>query len=675
MAFSEANFNNIMTHFHFIRPWWLLAFVGLFLLLFLLKKIRYFQSPWQHFLPEHLTSALVENSQSQSPQAPLASAQHRYWLKPLIIGTCTILALAGPAWQKLPQPVYQLERGAVLIMDMSYSMFATDVKPNRLTRARYKAIDLLKQINQGDVGLIAYAGDAFIISPLTQDSKNIELLLPSLSPDIMPSYGANALAALTLADKTLKNAGHVSGDIYWFTDDIDNEEISDIYQWANTNNHHVNILGIGTKTGAPITLSSGQLLKDNNGAIVVPKLPKSKLLAIAQNNLGVYRTMTNNDSDIKALTAHLTDNLTDNTKNVFSSKEQTSAQQLMQGDQYQEQGPWLLIIILPLLLTYFRRGAAIVAITWLMPLGLLLSLTSISPNSYANDAAFNKSIAKPITETTAEPSTNNVNTLWQNLWQTPDQQAQQHFEQKDYQQAAKQFENSQWQGSAHYKAGNYQQALQAFKQSDSAQALYNQGNTLAQLQQLDEAIDAYKKALAKDASLTDAKENLAKLEALKKQQEQQKDQQSQNANEQSQEGQQSQKNDQKENQQSEQQAKQQQGQQEDKPAQESAQREPKPDNAEQSDTEQQQTEPSEQAKQQIQDEQAAQITDDEHQTNDEESLAQQALDKKAQETQQKHQQLLNKVTDDPYLLLRNKMRLEYQKRQHEGAPQGVTKKW
>lgn len=657
--------SNISTNFHFIRPWWLLAFLGLFLMLLLLKKMRYYQSPWQRFLPAHLAIALVENSQNKTAHASSPSSQKRYGLKPLIIGTCTILALAGPAWQKLPQPVYQLERGAVVIMDMSYSMFATDVKPNRLTRARYKAIDLLKQINEGDVGLIAYAGDAFIISPLTQDSKNIELLLPSLSPDIMPSYGANALAALTLADKTLKNAGHVSGDIYWFTDDIDTEEMSDIYQWANANRHQVNILGIGSKAGAPITLSSGKLLKDNSGAIVIPKLPESRLSAIAQRSRGVYRTMTNNDSDIKALTAHLTANLTDNLNDKVdvSSKDQPNAPQLMQGDQYQEQGPWLLIIILPLLLTYFRRGSAILAITWLMPLSLLLSLTSISPTSYASEAAASESLAKSVTD----PLTNSVGQLWQDLWQTSDQQAQQHFQQQDYQQAAQQFEDSQWQGSAHYKAGDYQQALQAFKQSDSAQALYNQGNALAQLQQLDEAIDAYKKALAKDANLTDAKDNLEKLEALKKQQAQQQ----QNSEEQPQEGQQEQQDGQqspKDNQEPTQQ-----NQESDKQGQDAAQADPKTesktDNAEQNNTEKQQEEQSEQAKQQ------AQATDDEQQPNDEKSLAQQALDNKAQETEQKHQQLLNKVTDDPYLLLRNKMRLEYQKRQHEGAPQGVTKKW
>ena len=678
---NSLSFEAMVNNFHFIRPWWLFAFLALFLVLFLLKKIRYYQSPWQHFLPAHLANALLENSHSQA--TAVTSSQKRYWLKPVIIGSCIIFALAGPAWQKLPQPVYQLERGAVLIMDMSYSMYATDVKPNRLIRARYKAFDLLKEISEGDIGLIAYAGDAFIISPLTQDIKNIELLLPSLSPDIMPVHGANALAALTLADQTLKNAGHISGDIYWFTDDIDNEEMSDIYDWANDNNHKVNILGVGSKNGAPIKLSSGKLLKDHKGAIVIPKLPKARLAAISQRSQGVYHTMTNDDADIKALTAHLSTSLDDNINSQNSSEQQNSdnSKQALLGDQYQEQGPWLLIIILPLLLSYFRRGSSILAITWLMPLTLVFSLTSFSPTSFAAEAKLNQeptsSSAETSTNTKTETSSSGAGQFWRDLWQTSDQQGQQHYQQKDYQQAAGQFVDSQWQGSAHYKAGDYEQALQAFKQSDNAQAFYNQGNSLAQLQKIDEAIDAYKKALAKDPNLTDAKDNLAQLEALKKQQEQQS-QDGQDSEEQS-EGDQQEQKDNQENQQSQdgQKQSQDQSQSDDQPD-DQQQNNQQGKEGEQQDKQSQDAKQQEQKEQEAREEQAKQAkaeADEQDKPGDEKSLAQQASDNKAQETEQKHQQLLNKVTDDPYLLLRNKMRLEYQKRRHEGSPQGVTKKW
>jgi len=696
-SFSDFTMDSFINNFHFIRPWWFLAFIALFLVLFLLKKIRYYQSPWQHFLPAHLANALLENNNKHSNSVaskPTSSSQGRYWPKPLFIGACIIVALAGPAWQKLPQPVYQLERGAVLIMDMSYSMYATDIKPNRLTRARYKAVDLLTHINEGDVGLIAYAGDAFIISPLTQDIKNIELLLPSLSPDIMPVHGANALAALTLADQTLKNAGHISGDIYWFTDDIDKEEMSDVYAWANENQHKLNILGVGTTLGAPIKLNSGKLLKDNSGAIVIPKLPEGRLAAITKRSRGVYHTISNDDVDIKALTAHLSTNLDDNLSLdsvsglASSQSKQQQKKQALQGDQYQEQGPWLLILILPFLLSYFRRGSSILSITALMPLTLLLSLLSVTPSGYAADSTVSNlptSAESTLTDKVATANesaatANSANQLWRNLWQTSDQQAQQHYQQKDYPQAAAQFEDSQWQGSAHYKAGDYQQALDAFKQSDSAQSLYNQGNALAQLQQVDEAIDAYKKALAKNPNLDNAKDNLAKLEELKKQQEQSKqDQQSQDDQKEQQDGEK----------QDQEQSQDQSGdkQQEDKSQDQKKGGQQSDENQQNDQTEQQDQEKSEQNKdqdnkqdkeQKEEDEkssQAKESDEDQPQSDDEKTLAQQAIDNKRQETQQKHQQLLNKVTDDPYLLLRNKMRLEYQKRRQEGVPPGDSKKW
>ena len=112
---DDFSFSGFLTNFHFIRPWWLLAFFALFLLLFLLKKIRYYQSPWQHFLPAHLASSLLENAQSNSTQV-VSTSNARYWLKPLLIGCCVIIALAGPAWQKRPQgQTPRGQRGVVVV--------------------------------------------------------------------------------------------------------------------------------------------------------------------------------------------------------------------------------------------------------------------------------------------------------------------------------------------------------------------------------------------------------------------------------------------------------------------------------------------------------------------------------------------------------------------------------
>jgi Ca-activated chloride channel homolog len=618
-----------MADFHFIRPLWLLAIIVLIFMLFLLKRLRVKHSGWQQLLPQHLAKVLVEGN---------AKAQSSSLVLPFFIGLLSILAMAGPSWQKLPQPVYQVAQGSVLIMDMSYSMYATDVAPNRLTRARYKAIDLLDNINDGEIGLIAYAGDAFSISPLTDDTNNIKLLLPSLSPELMPALGSNPLAALALADEMLVNAGHNSGDIYWLTDGIDNIDIQDITDWSRKHPYRLNILGVGTKTGAPIKLNNGELMKDDNGAIIVPKLTVQALKGLAKRGRGNYTTLTNNNKDIERLTAQ--------PLNLENEKTRASDNT---GDQWQEFGPYLLFLVLPLMLTYFRRGALLVT----LPFALMLI-----PNSQVQAD------------------------IWQDLWKTKDQQGQAHFNKQEYQQAAEQFNNPLWQGSAHYKAGDYEQALKAFQQHNSAEALFNQGNALAKLQKFDDAIAAYEQALQRDPNLVDAKENKALLEQLKQQQENQKqqagdDQQQDENQDQKQDGDnqngdsqnqnsESQASDQQQESQNSEQQNQDQSQQSDSRSQ---------DSSEEQQESQQQGESDQQDKAEQQPQKAQQEQPLEDANNEQSAQAQAMAEQLAKETEQKHQQLLNKVTDDPYMLLRNKMQLEYQKRHQDRRNVGVKKKW
>ncbi|GLX77547.1 hypothetical protein tinsulaeT_08870 [Thalassotalea insulae] len=613
-----------MADFHFIRPLWLLAFLALAFALYLIKQLRISQSGWQQLLPHHLAKVLVAGNSVTKPVSLVL---------PLIIGTLTIIALAGPTWKKLPQPVYQLARGSVLVMDMSYSMYSTDLSPNRLTRARYKAIDLLDSLNEGEIGLVAYAGDAFTISPLTEDINNIKLLLPSLSPDLMPELGSNPLSALTLAANMLKNAGHIEGDVYWFTDGIDNEDIQDLTQWSREHSYRLNIMGIGTLSGAPIKLSNGELMKDDNGAIIIPKLTEASLQGVAKRGNGNYVRIINSGADIEYMVSQ-----------PVIQDEDKKSQSDQTGDQWQEFGPYLLLVVLPLVLSYFRRGNL---------LSVLLLLVIINPSQpvYAN--------------------------FWTDLWKTKDQQGQQHYNQQEYDQAAKTFENPLWQGSAHYQAGNYEQALKAFQQGNDADALYNQGNALAKLQQLEQAISAYEKALELNPDHQDAKANKTILEQLKQQQDQQQNSDQQQDNEQQQQNNEQQQDKSQQNSDQQNSEQQQDNAQQNSDQQQSQQQDEKEQQSEQQNSEQQQAEQqqsSREQEQQAKEQQTAEPKESE-QESEQQRQAQAVQAQQDKETQQKHQQLLNKVTDDPYLLLRNKMQLEYQKRRQSRSSVGVKKKW
>ncbi|WNC69566.1 tetratricopeptide repeat protein [Thalassotalea nanhaiensis] len=646
-----------MSEFHFIRPLWLLAVIVLVWVIWQLRKIRISSSAWHHVIPKHLANMLLSSNENKKPVSLIPAS---------VIGLLFIFALAGPTWQKLPQPVFDVERGSVVIMDMSFSMMATDIKPNRLTMARFKAMDLVEKIDEGEIGLVAYAGDAFIISPLTADIENIKLLLPSLSPSIMPELGSNPYPALILANEMLQNAGHLEGDIYWVTDGISSDELSDITDFANEHPHRINILGVGSEQGAPITLANGELMKDRGGNIVIPKMNAPRLARISKNSGGVFSQITADDSDLENLSE---------LKALDAKKEMQNEQDNL-GDQWQEMGPYLLLIALPLMLGYFRRGVLFTPV--------LLSLV----------------IASSLHTPKAEAS------LWDDLWQTKNQQAQSNFEKQQYAEAAKQFSKPLWQGSSYYKAGDFEKALEAFKQVESTESRYNQGNALAKLQQYDDAINAYDEVLTQNPDHQDAAINKALVEQLK-QQEQQQDQsnQEQNSDDSNQEQNQEQSeqqqsgengdndNNQDQNQQDgenqdqqQQDQNQQDGENQDQQSQDSQSQEspngdqnPNEQESEQQskDNEQQSAEQDESEQEQNAAAQADNAEQDEQQSAQDEQSAGvvDSASNEDAELNQKHEQMLRKVTDDPQLLLRNKMKLEYQKRRQNRSSIGVKEKW
>lgn len=633
--------------FEFIRPTvlWLLVPVCL---VFTIAIIKHKKTSQGELIAAHLAKFVI-NTNNQKNTQPM-------WLIALFAVLAVIFS-AGPSFEEKQVPVFQSKNARVIVMDMSLSMYSTDIAPSRLVQARFKALDMIKLFKEGDTALVAYAGTAYTISPLTNDAATLENLIPSLSPDIMPDKGSNVLAGLDAAKELLTQAGYLEGDIILVTDGIEQSEQQDISQFTDANPYRLNIYGIGTEQGAPIKLPEGGFLKDSYGQIVVPTINISMLNGLARNSGGKFATYQPSARDIQIFAPSANSEILKNEK---------QSQALWRIDA----GIYGLFILLPMMLWIFRRGAFAAAF-------LVVSFLP-QHNAYAVEL----------------PS----------VFKNQDQRALDAYQQGEYEQAAT-ADSSQLKGAALYQQGNFDAALAQFSQDKSATGLYNYGNALAKAGKLDEAIAAYQQAQTLQDDFTQAKENQALVEQLKNQQQQQQNQQGQdgeqNQDQKSQDGEQGQDQQNKDksqqgeqpnqDQQSQQgdQSKQSDDQQDGKPSdqqtdkQNDPQMEAEPQQGDKTDEQQQQdaqTEPKDDSAND--DKQAQPQMTPEQQQQAEEAAKQQAmqaqtaeLTNEEKEKAQQLSQLLRKVPDDPAILLRNKMQLEAQKRNNQRRPQGVEKSW
>lgn len=186
--------------FHFLRPLWLIAFPLLWMLVFWLARRRKNDGDWSGFIDAELLQALRLDAASVTGMRP--------WPTLALLWSLAVLALAGPSWEHDQTAAYRAPAGWVFVLDLSPSMLATDVLPNRITRARYALDDLLGAAHDARVGLVVFSDEAYAVTPLTQDVATVRALLPPLAPDIMPSPGDHLAPALEQAEKLLQPGGN-----------------------------------------------------------------------------------------------------------------------------------------------------------------------------------------------------------------------------------------------------------------------------------------------------------------------------------------------------------------------------------------------------------------------------------------------------------------------------------
>ena len=448
----------IETEFHFLRAGWIVLIPIAILLIFFFKRRMLTIGNWEKLIDKRLLPYVMSRSQ-------LSDNQYKWWLISLI-SVLSIIALAGPTWERIEQPSFRTDQSLVIALDLSRSMNAQDITPNRLTRAKLKILDILERRQGAQVALIVYSANAFTVTPLTSDTDTIIALINSIDTSIMPSRGSYPALAIDKGLQLLNQASVSNGEIILVTDGGITSDSFSSAQKLRDEGYRLSALGIGSMNGAPIPKETGGFITDSTGQITISRLEVDDLKDLVEIGGGSYTSITSNDQDIDTLLSE-----------VYSAVRESDDS--VTTDQWKEFGPWLLLIVVPFGSLLFRKGWVFVFLLTIMP---------IDNSVYALD--------------------------WNDLWKTRDQQAKEAMESGDYDKAIELFEDSEWLAAAHYKAGNYRQSANGYNNNSNIDHLYNHANSLAKIGQFEEAIENYEKVIAEEPNAEDALYNLNLLKDL-----------------------------------------------------------------------------------------------------------------------------------------------------------------
>lgn len=426
-----------------LRPEWLLALP--LVIWFLWQQRSVGAARWQSHIDPDLLRPLLRQQEER----------YGHWFRR--VGACSLLlmplVLAGPAIERTSTDAIT-ERAMVILLDQSLSMLSEDTAPTRHLRARQKIQDWLRANPERPTALVAYSGTAHVVAPLTVDHEALNTLLLQLSPLIMPMPGSNPTAAMELALDQLDGR---RGDILWFTDDLTPEQRINMPELTHSD-QQLGIITLGTPDGAPVRLDDGTYLRDQAGNLVEPGLDTGEIRALANDRRIQWQQLTLDDSDWqRALGEGTSIGTTDTGETITVTR---------------DLGPWLLILLVPGLLIFFRRGH-------LLGLGLAAVLVVQAPPAHASPADW---------------------------FRSPDQQGAARLPQ-DPEAALPHFRSPSWQAYAALEAERYEQALDRLADAESPLDLYHRANARVYLAQYEEALADYDRALAQQPDFAEAEHN------------------------------------------------------------------------------------------------------------------------------------------------------------------------
>ena len=228
-----------------------------------------------------------------------------FWIS-LLAMALIIFALARPRYGKGKTTVTTRGVEMVVALDISNSMLADDIQPNRLEKAKRLIKRLAEQLKGNKIALVVFAGDAFVQLPITDDYISIEMFLESISTNLVSRQGTDIAAAINMASRCFTPNDKIGKAIVLITDGENHEGgAEEAAKQASESGKKVFILGIGTAKGGRIPLPGGNFLRDRDGQVVVTKLNEEMAMNIAKAGNGMYLQVDNTNEAQKILSDQL----------------------------------------------------------------------------------------------------------------------------------------------------------------------------------------------------------------------------------------------------------------------------------------------------------------------------------------------------------------------------------
>lgn len=432
--------------FHFLRPWLLVCAVPVLWTWWRLRQRRDATGGNDGWMAPHLAQALTVRGNSAK------------WVQPIDVISLVLLllvgAVAGPSWTRAATPFAAQTAPLVIVMQVTPSMQNTDVAPDRLARARQKTMDLLALRSGARTALVAFAGSAHVVVPMSEDPGVMQPYLEGLTPEIMPIEGQDILAGFEVAQGLLGREG-APGGVVFMVDALSASASSDLAEaWSQVG---------PDKDGAelPQIVASMSFLAMVPEGTAVPRVPAGAAVT----------RVTPDDRDVAEVERSL-------------ASAYRRAQLDDETQPWEDRGVWLAWPALVLLLLWFRRG---MTVRWAGQAALILWL--FQPGQAQAEG-------------------------WRDWFLTPDQQGWRAFERKDYAGAAEAFEDPYLRGVALYRGGQYEAAAQEMARLDTAEAAFLQGMAHLKSRGYRDGVRAFERALEIDPEHAASKQNLPLSKAI-----------------------------------------------------------------------------------------------------------------------------------------------------------------